>query len=80
MWMRGLGIADEARAENAVKLEGEEVRGFITESHGGYGPMSHLRPAVRMSRTQPHWARPVVKLGTHPAAWPERGERLVAAQ
>jgi len=42
--------------------------------------MSHLRPAVRMSRTPPRWERPVVKLGTHSAAWPERSGRLAAAQ
>jgi hypothetical protein len=35
---------------------------------------------VRMSRTPPHWERPVVKLGTHPAAWPQRQRRLAAAQ
>jgi crotonobetainyl-CoA:carnitine CoA-transferase CaiB-like acyl-CoA transferase len=80
MWVRSLGIAGEARVEAAKTLEGEEVRGFITESQGGYGRMSHLRPAVRMSATPPRWKRPVVRLGTHPAEWPARAPELVAAQ
>jgi crotonobetainyl-CoA:carnitine CoA-transferase CaiB-like acyl-CoA transferase len=80
MWVRSLGIAGEDRVAAARKLEGEEVRGFLTSSHGGYGPMTHLRPAVRMGRTPARWARPVVKLGTHPAAWPDRPGALAAAQ
>jgi len=80
MWVRGLGIGGEERVAAARKFEGDEVRGFLTTSHGGYGPMSHLRPAVRMGRTPARWARPVVKLGTHPAAWPERPRALAAAQ
>jgi crotonobetainyl-CoA:carnitine CoA-transferase CaiB-like acyl-CoA transferase len=73
MWIRGLGIAAEDRIERAQKLEGDEVRGYLATSNGGYGPMSHLRPPVRMSATPAAWKRPVVKLGTHPAEWPARG-------
>jgi hypothetical protein len=80
MWVRGLGIADESRVAAAQKLESEEIRGFLTTSNGGYGPMSHLRPAVRMSATPPRWKRPVVKLGTHPAEWPARDVSHIAAQ
>ena len=79
MWVRSLGIAGEDRVAGAQKLEGDEVRGFITQSNGGYGPMSHLRPAVRLSRTPARWKRPVVKLGTHPAAWPARERALADA-
>jgi crotonobetainyl-CoA:carnitine CoA-transferase CaiB-like acyl-CoA transferase len=70
MWVRSLGIAGEERVNQAQKLEGDEIRGFLTTSHGGYGPMSHLRPPVRMAATPARWKRPVVKLGTHPAEWP----------
>jgi crotonobetainyl-CoA:carnitine CoA-transferase CaiB-like acyl-CoA transferase len=80
MWVRRLGIADEARVEAAQKLEGDEIRNFLTTSTGGYGAMSHLRPAVRMSATPPRWKRPVVKLGTHPAEWPARDVSHIAAQ
>jgi crotonobetainyl-CoA:carnitine CoA-transferase CaiB-like acyl-CoA transferase len=78
MWVRGLGIAGEDRVERAQKLEGDEVRGFITTSVGGYGPISHLRPAVRLSATPARWARPVVRLGTHPAEWPANAARIAA--
>src|SRR5580704_4652173 len=78
MWVRSLGVADEARAEQAQKLDGDEIRGFLTTSNGGYGPMSHLRPAVRLSATPARWKRPVVKLGTHPAEWPADAARIAA--
>jgi crotonobetainyl-CoA:carnitine CoA-transferase CaiB-like acyl-CoA transferase len=70
MWVRSLGIAGEARVQAARPLEGDEVRAFIVSSLGGYGPMTHLRPPVRMSATPARWRRPVVPLGTHAAAWP----------
>ena len=79
MWVRSLGIAGEDRVEAAQKLESEEARGFLTTSEGGYGPLTHLRPGVRMSRTEPRWKRPVVKLGTHPAEWPARERALADA-
>jgi crotonobetainyl-CoA:carnitine CoA-transferase CaiB-like acyl-CoA transferase len=79
MWVRSLGVAGENRVERAQALEGEELRGFLTTSDGGYGPMSHLRPAVRLSRTPARWKRPVVKLGTHPAEWPARAAAMAAA-
>jgi hypothetical protein len=33
----------------------------------------HLKPVVQLSETPPFWSRPPVPLGTHPPAWPERG-------
>jgi crotonobetainyl-CoA:carnitine CoA-transferase CaiB-like acyl-CoA transferase len=78
MWVRGLGVAGEERVEQAQKLEGDEIRSFLTTSHGGYGPISHLRPAVRLSATPTRWKRPVVRLGTHPAEWPAEAGRIAA--
>ncbi len=78
MWVRSLGIAGEERLERAQPLEGDEVRGFLTSSNGGYGPMSHLRPGVRLSATPTRWKRPVVKLGTHPPEWPSDAARIAA--
>ena len=34
------------------------------------GPIRHLRPVIRLSKTPPYWSRPPVPLGTHPPAWP----------
>jgi crotonobetainyl-CoA:carnitine CoA-transferase CaiB-like acyl-CoA transferase len=78
MWVRGLGVAGEERVDTAQPLEGDEIRGFLTTSNGGYGPMSHLRPGVRLSATPARWKRPVVKLGTHPAEWPASAARIAA--
>jgi hypothetical protein len=78
MWVRSLGIAGEERVERAQPLEGDEIRGFLTTSNGGYGPISHLRPGVRLSATPARWKRPVVKLGTHPAEWPASAARIAA--
>jgi crotonobetainyl-CoA:carnitine CoA-transferase CaiB-like acyl-CoA transferase len=70
MWVRGLGIAGPERVEANVPIEGEEIRTYVTKSETGYGPMSHLRPAVRMSATPPQWKRPTRPLGSDPAVWP----------
>ena len=80
MWVRSLGIAGEDRVQRAEALTGDEARAFVVSSNGGYGPMSHLRPPVRMERTPARWKRPVVQLGTHPAEWPARGADLAAAE
>ena len=80
MWVRALGVAGEDRVCAARKLEGDEIRGFLTTSSGGYGPMSHLRPAVTLSATPARWKRPVVKLGVHPAEWPAEPTRSAAAE
>jgi len=80
MWVRGLGIAGPERVETARKIEGEEARSFIIESHGGYGPMTHLRPPVRLSATPARWKRPVAMLGAHPAEWPSESAGLAAAE
>ncbi|MFI4934593.1 MAG: CoA transferase [Caulobacterales bacterium] len=70
MWVRGLGVDGPERLDRAVKLEGDELAGYMIASQSGYGPITHLRPPVRMSATPPAWKRPVVPLGTHPAEWP----------
>lgn len=70
MWVRGLGIAGPERIDANVPIEGEEIRSYVTKSETGYGPMSHLRPAVRMSATPPQWKRPTRPLGSDPAVWP----------
>jgi hypothetical protein len=70
MWVRGLGIAGPERIDANVPIEGEEIQTYVTKSETGYGPMSHLRPAVRMSATPPQWKRPTRPLGSDPAVWP----------
>jgi crotonobetainyl-CoA:carnitine CoA-transferase CaiB-like acyl-CoA transferase len=70
VWVRGLGIAGPERLAANLPLEGDEIRDCVVRSDSGYGPMTHLRPAVRMSATPPQWKRPTRPLGSDPAAWP----------
>ena len=70
VWVRKLGIAGPERVDQAQKLEGDEIRGYLIHSDTGFGGMTHLGPAVRMSATPARWKRPVVPLGTHAAEWP----------
>jgi crotonobetainyl-CoA:carnitine CoA-transferase CaiB-like acyl-CoA transferase len=70
VWIRGLGYAPEGRLAEAKAIGDDEIESWSITSETGFGPMTHLRPAVRMSATQPHWARPVVPLGTHAPVWP----------
>jgi len=69
-WVRGLGVEGPERLARAVPLSGGELAGFMIDSDSGWGPVTHLRPAVAMSATPARWNRPSVPLGTHPAEWP----------
>jgi crotonobetainyl-CoA:carnitine CoA-transferase CaiB-like acyl-CoA transferase len=71
MWIRGLGVAGPGKLDAVEPLSQAEADGFKITSQSGYGPMTHLRPAVRMSATPTRWSRPTVPLGTHPPVWPE---------
>ena len=71
MWVRGLGVAGPGRLAAVRPLEEAEMNGFKIKSQTGFGGMTHLRPAVRMSATPPRWRRPTVPLGSHPPVWPE---------
>lgn len=70
VWVRKLGVDGPERVDRAQKLQGDEIRDFVIHSDGGFGGISHLRPAVRMSATPARWKRPVAPLGSHPAEWP----------
>ncbi len=70
VWIRKFGIQDDARLDATQPPRAEEVQEWLIRSpETGWGPMSHLRPAVRMSATPAIWKRPTVQLGTHEAAW-----------
>ena len=71
MWIRGLGVAGPERLDAAQAFQPDETAEFVMRSQTGYGPMSHLRPAVRMSATPTAWVRPTMPLGSHLPIWPE---------
>lgn len=66
MWVRSLGLrtAGEAQA-----FTGDELAAWSIREDGGWGPVSFLRPPVRLEKTPAAWVRSSVKLGTDRAAW-----------
>lgn len=70
MWIRSLGMAESL---NRVEpLSDREIASFTIGSETGFGPMTHLRPAVQLSATPTCWKRGVVPLGTHSPEWPQQ--------
>lgn len=68
-WLQSLG-----RVENGLDCHDptfEEVTDLLEESQSGFGPLTAVRHAGRLSQTPPHWARPSMPLGSHPPAWPD---------
>lgn len=67
MWLERLGTRCDPAAATGI--------GNPTDLYVHYdssvGRLSQLAPALELSETPPHWARPAVPLGTHPPAWPE---------
>lgn len=51
-------------------LPDERIADLCTEVDAPDGRIRYLAPIVKMSETPPHWSRPPVPLGYHPAAWP----------
>jgi hypothetical protein len=78
VWVRKLGVAGPERLQGVQALAPEEIDGWRIESDTGFGPLKHLRPAVRLSATPTRWRRPVVPLGTHPAEWPAQATAELA--
>lgn len=66
MWVRGLGLREGLQA---LPFTDDELAGWSIREDGGWGPISFLRPPVRMEKTPAAWLRPSVKLGTDAAVW-----------
>lgn len=70
-WLRNLGRLPEGFS--TPNPSQEDVSDRLEEVASGFGRLTAVRHAVRMSATPPRWDRPSVPLGTHPAAWPGEG-------
>jgi CoA-transferase family III len=79
-WLWNLGrFADGLKAED---LKGDAVRPFIEEMPSGFGPLSAVSHAAKLSKTPAFWARQAMPLGSHPPQWPARDQdevRLINA-
>jgi crotonobetainyl-CoA:carnitine CoA-transferase CaiB-like acyl-CoA transferase len=69
MWVERLGT--RCNPEDAVGLG--DMSDLYTHYDSPVGRLSQFAPALELSETPPHWARPAVPLGTHPPAWASTG-------
>ena len=67
-WLRSLGRVEHGQACPDPKLA--DVQDLLETVDSGFGRLTTVRHAARMSETMPRWARPSVPLGTHEARWP----------
>jgi crotonobetainyl-CoA:carnitine CoA-transferase CaiB-like acyl-CoA transferase len=66
MWLERLG----RRCDPADAVGLGDMSDLYTHYDTTVGRLSQFKPALELSETPPHWARPAVPLGTHPPAWP----------
>jgi crotonobetainyl-CoA:carnitine CoA-transferase CaiB-like acyl-CoA transferase len=70
-WIDGLGRVGDAAAKTLPEPRYDDVKDLMESRDTAWGPMEHLKPAVRMSETPPRWDLPAAPLGTHPPVWPD---------
>jgi len=66
-WLRSLGRIDGLHVKDPAR---EDFNDCFETSDSGFGPLSAVRHAARMSKTPPRFVRPAVPLGTHAPVWP----------
>jgi crotonobetainyl-CoA:carnitine CoA-transferase CaiB-like acyl-CoA transferase len=72
-WLVDLGEVPAGSLANvSAEFDPAELLSWSTTSDTPSGRLRHLKPAVQMSETPAHWARPSVPLGYHRAEWPAR--------
>ena len=72
-WLVGRGeVADAGLKDVPEEFTAEELEHWSMVSDTPVGQLRHLAPVVRLSETEPRWARPAVPLGFNEPVWPER--------
>ena len=72
-WLVGRGEVPEAELKDVPKeFTAAEIERWSMTTETPGGRLQHLRPVLRLSETQPRWARPAVPLGYHEPVWPAR--------
>jgi crotonobetainyl-CoA:carnitine CoA-transferase CaiB-like acyl-CoA transferase len=70
-WLVDLGEVPESALKGvAADFPTEEIARWSMVTETPKGPLRHLKPAVQLSETPAHWARPSVPLGYHQPVWP----------
>jgi crotonobetainyl-CoA:carnitine CoA-transferase CaiB-like acyl-CoA transferase len=65
MWYYRMGHELDSASASSI---GDPSR-LLEERQTGYGTMTHLRPALRMSETDPRWELPTAPLGSSDPVW-----------
>ena len=70
-WLVDLGEVPESALKGIPdEFAPEEIERWSMVTETPKGPLKHLKPAVQLSETPAHWARPSVPLGYHQPVWP----------
>ena len=70
-WLWNLGrVADGLKTPD---LKAETIKPLLEELPSGFGPLSSVSHAAKLSKTPAFWARPAMPLGSHSPEWPARG-------
>ncbi|WP_425406010.1 CoA transferase [Hwanghaeella sp.] len=67
-WLRDLGRLDGGLS--CPEPSEAQIRPFLTVSDSGFGKLTHVTHAARLSETPPRWDLPSVPVGTHLPVWP----------
>lgn len=70
-WLRGLGRVPEGWRVPDPHFD--EMSDLLEVEESGFGELTVVRHAARLSETPAHWALPSVPLGTHAPEWLRRG-------
>jgi len=68
-WLRQLGRLEYGLSCDETSFD--DVQDLLEEQDSGFGRLTAIRHAAQLSETPARWARPSMRLGAHPAAWPE---------
>ncbi|MCG8558804.1 MAG: CoA transferase [Hyphomicrobiales bacterium] len=71
-WLQGLGRLADGLACPDPSFE--TVGDLLEESPSGFGALTAVRHAGRLSETPPHWEHPSMPLGSHEPRWAEHLE------
>ena len=72
-FIAGQGLVPEGEYRGVPEdLPEAELASLTAEMDSPSGRIRYLRPVLRLPETPPHWSRPPVALGAHPAEWPPR--------
>jgi crotonobetainyl-CoA:carnitine CoA-transferase CaiB-like acyl-CoA transferase len=70
-WLHQLGrLKAGVDGKTCTDLRREDIQDLLIESDTPFGHLQHVAPAVQLSQTAPHWARPTAPDGTHKPEWP----------